>query len=791
MVVGMRALDKKLLRDLRGIRGQALAIALVILSGVAVYIMFVSTLHSLQLTRERFYRDHRFAEVFASLKRAPQSLERRIRAIPGVDRVHTRIVGAATIDIEGFAEPIVGQLVSLPDAGPALLNRIYLRAGRFIEAGHDDEVILSEAFAKAHGLHPGDTLRTTIKGRQKRLHIVGTAISPEYLNQLRPGSVLPDFERFGILWLAHTPLATACEMEGGFNDLAVTLAVNARVEDVIERLDALLDPYGGLGAYARKDQLSHRFLAEEFNQLEAMTAIFPVLFLGVAAYLLNVVMSRMIGTQREQVAVLKAFGYDNRAVGWHYFKLVSIIVLLGVAGGILVGAWLGKGLAGIYMEFYRFPYLRYELRTTVMLNAALVSLIAAATGTLWAITRAVRLPPAQAMHPAPPERYRASALERWGLGHWLSQPSRMIVRHIARRPLKASLSIVGIALACAIMMTGVFQNDTVNFMVDVQFRQSQRQDLSVSFVEPTARRAVHDLQSLPGVRYAEVYRSVPVRVRFGHRSYRTAILGLENGGDLYRLLDTRMRPVELAPAGLVLTDHLGAMLGARPGDRLTVEVLDASKPVRRVELVMRVKEYLGISGYMRLDALNRLLGEGDVISGAYLAVDDEARERIYAHLKQTPGIASTVVREREIESFLDVMAETTLFFASVASIFAGVIAFGVVYNSARISLTERARELASLRVLGFTRAEIAYILLGELGVLTLLAIPLGFVFGQGLCGYIARAVTSDLYRVPMYIETRTYAVAALVVLVSALLSALMMKRHLDRLDLIGVLKTKE
>ncbi len=787
----MRALDKKLLRDLRGIWGQALAIALVIVSGVAVYIMFVSTLHSLQLTRERFYRDHHFAEVFATLKRAPESLKRRIQAIPGVDKVYTRVVGAANIDIEGFPEPVVGQLVSLPDTGRGLLNRIYLREGRLLEAGQTNEVVLSEAFARAHDLHPGDVLRTTIKGRQKRLRIVGTAISPEYLNQLRPGSVLPDFERFGILWLAHTPLASAYEMEGGFNDLSLTLSADARIEEVIERLDSLLGPYGGLGAYAREDQLSHCFLSEEFKQLEAMTAIFPVLFMGVAAYLLNVVMSRMIGTQREQIAALKAFGYDNRAVGWHYFKLVSIIVLLGVAGGIAVGAWLGYGLAGIYMEFYRFPYLLYELRATVLVNAALVSLFAAMAGTLFAIARAVRLPPAQAMRPEAPERYRASTLERLGLGRFLAQPSRMIVRHIARRPLKSSLSVIGIALACAIMMTGVFQDDTVNFMVDVQFRQSQRQDLSVSFVEPTARRAVHELKSLPGVQYAEVYRSVPVRLRFGHRSYRTAILGVENGGDLFRLLDTRLQPIELAPAGLVLTDHLGGMLGVRPGDHLTVEVLEGSKPVRRVVLERRVKEYLGVSGYMHLDALNRTLGEGDVISGAYLAVDDDARERIYEHLKQTPRIASTVVREREIESFLDVMAETTLFFASIASIFAGVIAFGVVYNSARISLTERARELASLRVLGFTRGEIAYILLGELGVLTLLAIPLGFVFGRGLCGYIARAVSSDLYRVPMHIETRTYAIAALIVLVSALISALMMKRHLDRLDLIGVLKTKE
>ena len=787
----MKAIDRKLWRDLWGMRGQALAIALVIVSGVAVFVMSLSTLDSLLVTRDTYYQNNRFAEVFVSLKRAPESLAPRIRDIPGVQQVETRVLALAKMEVEGFDDPVTGRLVSIPDHGPSLLNQIYLRKGRLITPGRDDEAVVSEAFANAHGLEPGDKLEAIINGRRKTLTLVGMAESPEYIYQIAPGAMFPDFKRFGVLWMGRSPLASANDMDGAFNSLSLTLASGAQLEDVIERLDNLLEPYGGRGAYGRQDQFSNQFLTEELKQLQTLATVFPVIFLGVAAFLLNVVISRLVSTQREQIAGLKAFGYSNLAVGVHYTKLVLLIVSFGILGGLALGVWLGRGLSEIYTEFYRFPFLLYTLQPGVVVFAALISATTSIAGTLFSVRRAALLPPAQAMRPQPPASYRVAFIERIGLQRWLSQPTRMIGRHIERKPVKSLLSIIGLAFACAIMMVGRFQEDAIDYMVGVQFGISQREDLSVTFVEPASQRALYSLQSLEGVEHVEGFRAMPVRLRFEHRNYRTLVEGVEPAGQLFRVLDTRLQSVDLPAEGVVLTDHLGKILGVGVGDLLTIEMLEGSRSVVQVPVVGLTKQFLGVRAYMQREVLNRLLGEGLAISGVYLTVDPLHQSEVYAALNNMPRVAGVVIREASIRSFYDTLAQTILFFTSVATLLGSIIAFGVVYNSARIALSERARELASLRVLGFTRGEIAYILLGELAVFTLISIPLGFLIGWGLCGYLAANLQSDLYRVPLILELDTYAFAAAVVLVSAGISAYLIWRQLAKLDLVAVLKTKE
>ncbi len=787
----MKALDHKLLRDIWKMKGQAVAIALVIVSGVATYLMLISTMNSLNLTRDSFYRDYRFADVFVSLKRAPESVKTRIAEIPGVDLVESRVVADVKLDIPDFPEPVTARLVSVPDTGKPLLNRLFIRKGRLVDPWKDNEAVVSEAFAEAHGFSPGDTLGAVINGRWKKLVIVGIALSPEFVLQVRPGAISPDYKRYAILWMGRDALGTAYDMKGAFNDIALTLSPYANPGDVLVRIDSLLDQYGGLGAYERKDQLSHRFLTEEFRQLQRSSEIFPVIFIGVAAFLLNVVISRIVSTQREQIAALKAFGYRNFDVGIHYMKMVILIVIAGIAGGIAVGVWLGRGLSRIYMEFYRFPYLMYELKPEVVTTAAFITLASSLAGTFYAVRKAALLPPAEAMRPEPPARYRKMLLEYLAFWRLLSQPTRMIARNIGRKPVKSLLTITGIALACAIMIAGTFSKDAIDFMVNVQFRLSQKEDMTVTFTEPTSRKAGYELKALRGVEHTEVFRSVPARFGFQNRTYRTSIKGLEPDSHLYSLLDTRLKPVALPSEGIVLTDYFGKILGIRPGDILTVEVLEGARPVRQVPVAGFIRQYIGLMGYMDLDALNRFMREGDTISGAYITVDSLHQPEIYRRLIEMPRVVGAVVREDEIRNFYETQAEALLFFTFVATILAGTIAFGVVYNSARIALAERSRELASLRVLGYTRAEISYIFLGELGMLALASIPLGFIIGRGICMYIAQALESDLFRISVVIEPATYSLAAAVVVVSACLSGLIVRHRLDHLDLIAVLKTRE
>jgi len=772
-------------------RMQAIAIAAVIVSGVSIFIMSLSTLDSLYETREAYYRDHNFADVFAGLKRAPVSVVEQVESIAGIERVDSRVVAYVNLDVAGYTDPVSAHIVSLPDNSRGLLNQINLREGRLYEPGRDNEILVSEEFANAHGLVTGDTIRATINGRRKPLTIVGTAMSPEYIYQIAPGAIFPDYQRYGILWMARKPLSKAYDMDGAFNDVALTISKTAHVESVIDQLDDILKPYGGQGAYARKDQLSNRFLSEELKQQQTMATVFPTIFFGVAVFLLNVVISRLISLQREQIAALKAFGYSNLSIGIHYIKLVLMIVALGVVAGIGLGIWMGKGMSNLYMDFYSFPLMLYTLKPEVIIAAISICVLLGVFGTLYAVRQAVKLTPSEGMRPEPPEIYKETVVEKLGLQRFFSQPTRMILRHIERQPFKSFLTMLGIALACSIMMIGGFQEDAIDYMVDVQYGMSQRHDVMATFTEPASSRALYSLQDVQGIEQAEGFRAVPARLQYGHRFYRTSVNGVDPAGTLVRLLDTQLMPVSLPESGVVLTDYLAEYLHIKPGDMLTIEVLEGDRPLVTVPVVATTKQYLGVNAYMQRQALNRLLKEGDAISGIYARVDTKFQREVYAELKDMPRIAGVVEQSSAIRAFYDTLAETVLFFTLITTLLGATISFGVVYNSMRIALSERHRELASLRVLGFSKGEVAYILLGELGVLTVIAIPIGMLIGYGLCAYLAHQFNTDLYRIPLVLGINVYAFAALVVIASSLISALMIWRNISQLDMVAVLKTKE
>ncbi len=786
----MRALNHKLFRELWELKIQVLAISLVLASGLATYVMSAAVLNSLQTTQQRLYSEFRFPDVFISLKRAPESVAPRLAAIPGMREVETRVTAPATIALEGYALPINGQIVSIPK-GEQKLNLLYVRAGRLPEPDRDQEVVVSDGFAEAQKLQLGTTLLLTINGRQRRVIAVGVVSTPEFIYQLAPGSIVPDFANYAVIWMNRKSLEAAYNMTGAFNQVAGTLEPGASLKNVLDAMDVILEPYGGLDAYGRKDQASHRYLTEEFRQLSTMALLFPMIFLSVAAFLLNVVLSRLMQTQRGQIAILKAFGYPTSDIVVHYLKLALLIAIVGLIVGITGGMFLGRGLTGMYMTVYRFPYLDFSVSRDVVIWSAAYCFACALAGTVVAVLRAAGESPAVAMQPETPGSYRPSILERLGLDHLFSQPTKMILRNLERRPLKSALSMLGVAMSAGILIMGGFWQDAVDYMVYSQLRRAQIDDLSVTFIGPMSGKALGSLASLPGVRYVEPTRAVPARLRFEHRSYRAALQGVDNAGSLRRLLDQNLRRVELPKDGLIVTDYLARILGARVGDMLTVELLEGTRAVRQVPLAGVVNEYVGVNAYMRLDSLNHFMREGDAVSGAYLAVDPEKEPEVYTRLREMPAVASTASRKRVLQAFYDLMAQQSLMFSYINTMLAAFIAIGVIYNTARITLSERSRELASLRVLGYTRGEVSYILLGELALLVFVGIPVGLGIGYLLALMLSMMAQSELFRVPFVIGQGTYAFAALVVLSAAGVSAFVVRRRVDHFNLVEVLKARE
>lgn len=784
------AIDRKLLRDLWRMKGQALAIACVIASGVCMFVMYRSTFDSLGITLNSYYDEQRFAQVFASAKRAPESLAARIGSIPGVAQAETRVVAGVTLDMPGMDEPAMGRLVSVPASGRPLLNNVFLRNGRWIAPNRPDEVVVSESFALRHELEPGDSLTAVLNGTRRRLRIVGIGLSPEYIYSIRPGDLMPDPKRYGILWMDRKALAAAFDLEGSFNDVALRLVPGASEEDVIAELDTRLEPYGGTGAVPRSLQTSHWYLSNELEQLRNMGSTLPMLFLLVAAFLLNVVLARIVTVQREQIAALKANGYSNRSLGLHYAKLGLFVAAGGCLIGTVAGGRLGLDVTKMYTELFQFPELRYELAATRVIQAVAVSLGAAVLGVLGAVRRVAALPPAEAMRPEAPADYRETLIERMGLRKFLSAPSRMILRNLSRRPLRTLIAVGGIAAGCALVIMGNSIRDAVEVLMDEEFGVNQLQDVTVSFTEPTSARALHELSGLPGVTYAEPVRSVSARVRHGHRSRQIGIQGLITEPRLNRLMDSRHRAVQLPNEGIVIAVALADLLDAGPGDELIVEVLEGSRPVRRMRVVQVVDQLMGISAYMNIEAVQHLMGDR-ALSGAYLQVEPSQADELYRRLKETPRVAAVSRKAAFIESFRQIFAKNLNVLVFFFILFATIISFGVVYNSARISLSERSRELASLRVLGFRRSEISFIFLGELAMVTMLSLPLGFALGYGLSALVLTSFQTELYRFPVVISRQAFAMAGLTVVLSALVSGLAVRRQLDRLDLIAVLKTRE
>ncbi|MCC7487384.1 MAG: ABC transporter permease [Burkholderiales bacterium] len=787
----MKSLDRKLLRDIRALKTQVASIALVIACGIAAFIGSFSTHESLLFSREQYYDSARFAHLFATVKRAPATLAEALRAIPGVQEVETRVTRDAQLSIEGVLPPMIARLTGVDFERPPSVNRLTLSSGRWPAPGARGEAAVNQRFLEARRLKLGERLTVLVNGKLEHMTLVGTALSPEYIYATRGGG-MPDDEWFAALWMDGKALAAAFNMEGAFNSVVVRLARGASLEPAVEALDRALEPYGGFGAVRREDQVSHKILSQEINQQRVWGMFLPAVFLFVAGFILNVVLHRQVNAQRGEIAALKALGYEDRVIARHYLKFAACIAALGVAAGAALGWWLGTAMTGLYTEFFHFPRFNFLVRPWVVATGAGVALAAAFGGTLAAIRGVVRLRAAEALRPPAPAEFRPLVVERLGYASVFTPAQRMILRNLERKPVRAAVTVLGIAGSVAILLAGTFWSDAVEYFMDVQFNQVQRAGVIVGFAEPVESGVTRELARLPGVKAAEASRTIPVRLRAGHRSYRTALTGLSDEARLQRILDPELGESRPLPGGVVLTTRLASRLGLAPGDTVIAEMLEGKRVKAEVRVAGTVREMAGMNAYMRLPELNRLAREGDVVSVAGLLAERAEEPRLLARLKEIPAAAIVIVNRTLLDTFRATTARNIIFFTTILTLFAATIAVGVVYNNARIQLAERAWELASLRVLGFTRGEVSVLLLGELALEIALAIPLGFLAGYGLCAaLIALMMHEEVIEFPLIIFPPTYLYAGAVVAAAGVLSALIVRNRIDNLDLVAVLKTRE
>lgn len=783
-------LDLKLIRDLWRIKGQALAIILVHACGISLLVMSLGMIASLSETMDAYYDRYRFTNVFASATRVPVSVLSRIEGLDGVAGVDGRINGTGLVDLPDIDAPVTARFVSLDPGAELRLNDIHLVRGRMPEPLDPDEILLLEAFANAHGLGPGDRLAVTVYGTKRTFTIAGVALSPEFIYAVAPGAITTDDDRFAVIWAARHTLEAAFDLGGAFNEAVVRLSRGASEDDVIAAIDTLLAPYGGRGAYGRDDQVSHRFLSEELRQLDTMTFVMTPIFLGVTVFLLNVVIGRMVQTERDQIGLMKAFGYSDGEIGAHYAKFALVLALGGAVVGWLGGLYLGGLITEIYRQYYHFPFLIFVTDFRTALYAVGFSLLGAGVGAWGAVRRAVALEPALAMRPPTPERYG----QLFGLQivvELLDRPTRMIFRQMLRRPVRSATLTLGISAAMALSVMMEFNSASVRHILGTSFDIVDRSDITVMFREPLDERAALDLRKLPGVERVEGFRSVSVSFVRGRKEHLGAITGVVPMPALNRIVDRDGGSVEVPAQGLLLSRQLANMLGVAPGDRIEVRVREGRQPVLEVVISGLIDAMLGTPAYMAIDDLNRRLLEPGRLSGAYLTVAPEAMADLKRRMKEIPQLASVTVRSDVERNFEELLESGPGTFRVIMTLFAALIAVGVVYNGARITFSERRHDIASLRVLGFTQGEVAYVIVGELMLLAVLALPIGSVLGTLLWSYICAALSTELYQVPMVSNPAGYGVAGFTVLAATAVSALMIRRDLLRLDMVAALKAQD
>ncbi len=786
----MKSLERKLVRDLWALRAQIATIAMVVASGVGAFSASLFTHDSLLVSRDRYYASSRFADVFANARRAPESARATIAALPEVHEAQTALVFAAQLHVDGVAQPLSARVIGIdPVAMREGLNRLSLRAGRWPAPG-TDEVLVNEAFSKGRSLGPGSEVRALLNGRSERLRIVGVALSPEYI-YAATDAMLSDDRSFGVFWMQRERLEAAFDMRGAFNSLALRVRADVAREGVIRDVDRILAPYGSRGAFARKDQPSHLVLTGEIQQQRVWGTVLPSIFLAVAAFVLNVVLARQVATQRDQIAALKALGYPDSRIALHFLTMSAAIVLLGVLVGLGLGQWLGRVMTQMYTDFFHLPEFVFRSPAWVMIAASAACLAAGLAASWLAVRRVTQLSPAQAMRPPAPADFHPILLDRIGLGALATPPARMILRSIERQPLRALMTVAGIASAVAILVSGTWFRDAFDRMIEVQFEAARPGDYYLGFTEARGPEVVSELARLPGVLRAEASRSIPARLHAGHRQYRVALQGLDPDAQLSAVVDEYVRASPMPAGGMLLTDRLADVLAVHPGDLVRVEFLDGERREREVRVSGIVRELMGMNAYLDAGTLRRLAGEAQLANTAALATDGHGAQPLYDAIKRTPGVAGVFLKEALVRYTRETSTQSVIFFTTVLTVFAAAIAVGVVYNNARIALAERAWELATLRVLGMTHREVGTLLLGELGAELAIAIPLGLLGGYYLAAMLVTLMSSNTFRIPLVILPHTYAYAALMVVAAGVLSGWLVQRRLRALDLVAVLKTRE
>ncbi|MFZ5898466.1 MAG: FtsX-like permease family protein [Bacillota bacterium] len=789
-------MTKRLLRTIWNTKGHFAAITAVITIGILVYVSMTTTFHNLNRSKELLYRETGFADYYFHVIKAPQQVTKQVERIPGVVKATGRIQKDVPLLKENGRRGTV-RLIACPLPMDAEVNRIRLLSGRLFEKepqGGRVEVLVDPQFAAANRLAVNDTISVVAEGRRVSLTVVGTAVGAEFVYPLQDAaSLMPEPEAFGIVMLPLNQAQQVLNMPGQVNQLVLDLSPGADEEKIAAQVKSLIKPYGDLASYPRRQQLSDLVLEGELNQLRTTARTMPVIFLGIAAAIQFVMLGRMVKAQRTQIGVMKALGYNSGEIVVHYTGYALAAAAAGAVLGTALGLSLSSAFLQVYAEFFNLPRIVGGIHWPAVAEGLFLSLGVGTAAGLSASHSAAAVAPAESMHPEPPKSGGRVFLESWALLWQRLDPSwKISLRTVLRNRLRSGVTLVGVIFAVGLLVIGLFFRDAVDYLLREHFQRQQHYDYLVRFVSPVREHELFNLSRIDGVVKVEPVFELPVRIHFQGRSREDVLLGLSPDTSLKELIGETGQRLSLPEEGMLISRKTAEKLGVKAGDRVTVETLLGFGPSRTADLKVTGvnSQLIGGASCVSLDQANSILQEQQLVSGAMLKVDPGRSKSVEEQIGGMTGVSSILSRQKELDTFNQNM-DSLLYSVGVMVTFAAVLGFAIVYNSAVISFSERKRELASLRVLGFTASEVSGLLFKESLLQTILGVALGLPFGRLMAEALVKAYSSDLFTMPVVIYPTTYFIAACGGVLFVWTAHLFAVRGVGRLDLAEVLKTKD
>ncbi len=808
-----------LLREILNAKSQFFAVAAVMFFGITLFYSSYMAYFSLKESVAAYYERYNFLDYYAEARNVTPEIIKKIKEIEGVSEA----IGRISAEINAFAPPkkegavknafisadiggtgknsirkITLRLISLPDRNLPEINSLLVQQGSYFDSDNKYLCLVNNKFAEFYDLKKGDTIKTIINLRQCDFKLSGVVSGPEFIIALK-SITSPLSDDFGIIYVKESAAQQILGYESSYNQVHVRFKKGADAKSAIDKIEKMLKPYGFSNGFDRDKQFSYKVISEEIKNLQNTALMFPSVFLFVAATIIYIMQKRLVNNQRTQIGVMKAFGYSNAAVLWHYVKYALLMAATGCVPALFAGYQLGSLLLNVYNQVFAIPELDPKIYWKVVGMSLFISFAFSFLASFNSVKRISRIQPAQAMRTEPPEAGRTIFIEKikpvWNC---FSFSYKMIFKNIFRNAQRTSLNVFGISATIMFFMISMFFADSIDFAFNSQFFEFQKQDYSVIFSRPSAAADVMALESVGGVASAEPVVQLGVEIIKGWQKRETVLIGLAKSNKFTRLIDDDLKPMELPDEGIVIAHMLARSFSIKKGDMITVKTYignfklkDASREIiKRVRVAAIAKQYAGINCFMSEKALKDFLGEGSFATGAYIKTQKGRGTEVKKKLLEYSGIDEVQGRLDIYNAFMDQLKFMKVF-VTIMIIFGGVMGFAIIFNSTLISIMERMRELASLKVLGYTQYELKRLLFVENILICAFSCAPGAAVGYLMCEFVGYLFSNDMFALEIVIYKKTYLIAFFLVFLCTVIAGLATGRSLNNLDMVEVLKSRE